>query len=110
MKKLLMIISILVIFTSCGNKDNFQYHSRSEKEKYIREMIKTDDVKMYQDYLKIMNDLEKQSKAGNKNAKDELDEWDSVMDKVTNGGGYVNVKGKDSGAMKLLYEEVEYKD
>ena len=32
------------------------------------------------------------------------------MDKVTNGGGYVNVKGKDSGAMKLFYEEVEYKD
>ena len=40
MKKLLMIISILMIFTACGNKDNFQYHSKTEKEKYIKEMIK----------------------------------------------------------------------
>ena len=110
MKKLLMIISILMIFTACGNKDNFQYHSKTEKEKYIKEMIKTNDVKMYNEYLKIMDNLEKQYKAGNKNAKEEWDEWDNIMDKVTNGGGYVNVKSKDSGAMKLFYEEVEYKD
>lgn len=109
MKKIITILSLGILLTACGNNDNFQYHSKKEKETFIREMIKSNDMKMYKEYQTILADLKEKYKSGNENAKREFDEWDNVMDKVTNGAGYINIDDKNSGVMDFFNEKSESK-
>ena len=91
MKKILILMTVVFVLVSCGEK--FPYTSKSDKEKMAKELLvaiekaqKTKDQNDTQvamekmgEIIKIITELEKRSSSGDEKAKEELDKWDKML-------------------------------
>lgn len=112
MKKLIIILSILALFTACGTeKENIKYNSKKAKRKFIEKVVEERKHEIYTSYeeeQRILADLRNKMEIGDKKAEKEYEEWADIILEVTDGAGIQpDIRNKDSGAMKLLRKKVK---
>ena len=102
MKKIILILSLLLI-VGCGDSE---YGSRRAKEKFIEKVVterKKEVYSSYEEYKRIISDLNNKIQQGDKKAQKEYDEWAEAVLKVTDGAGLEpDLRGKSSGVFKLI--------
>lgn len=107
MRKILLILSILALFTACGTeKDDSKYDSKRAKRKFIEKVVEERKREIYTSYEeeeRILTELELKIKAGDKKAEKEYEEWCDVILEVTDGAGIPeDLRNLDSGALELF--------
>lgn len=107
MKKILLILFILTLFTACGTeKNDFKYDSKRAKRKFIEKVVEERKHEIYTSYEekeRILAELEIKIKAGDKKAEKEYEEWSEIILEVTDGAGIPeDIRNLDSGVMDLF--------
>lgn len=107
MRKILLILSILALFTACGTeKDDSKYDSKRAKRKFIEKVVEERKREIYTSYEeeeRILTELELKIKAGDKKAEKEYEEWCDVILEVTDGAGIPeDLRNLDSGVLELF--------
>lgn len=104
MKKIILILSLLLI-VGCGDTE---YGSRRSKEKFIEKVVTEREQEIYssyEEYERIISNLNKKIQQGDKKAQKEYDEWSEAVLKVTDGAGLEpDLRGKSTGVFQLIKE------
>ena len=76
MKKYILGLFIAFIFVSCGEKE-IKIYTKAQKEKMVK--LADENPKAKTDLDKLLENLEIESKNGNKRATNELDEFQNII-------------------------------
>ena len=77
MKKVFLLFGLIGVLTACGSDDNL-YKTRNEKEQIIKSIYDQKDENAKLEKEKIIKELLKKVKKGDRRAKEEVEEWQEV--------------------------------
>ncbi len=79
MKKLLLILSLIVVMIGCKKEPDYPIYTMEEKRKIYREAKANDNQEKIKELKSLKNKLEILGKKGDKTAFEEYADWDAVL-------------------------------
>ncbi len=82
MKKIIGVLSLVLAIGFAGCGDRVELHTKEEKTELLEAMVKTEDEVAKGKYDEIIKELRRLMEKGNVEAKEELEEWESIKKSV----------------------------